>query len=342
MVEQNSQNQAPPPKKPLWTWLSLLLTAVLLLIGFWYVVQRVTLAELTAALSGTQPRYILLSLLTVILTLLTKSWRWQALLTNPSHKPAFSPVFWSLNLGAYVNLILPFMRLGEVARLFAIDWTAHVGKARALGTIVVEKVVDLFMLGLSLLLILPFIVLPGFMGNPLPMITAVSLAALLFLYLLAFQTGWIIRASRTFAGWLPAKWGERLMNWLIAGLEGLSALRHRRQTIAVIGLSLWALLLSVLTPFFLFWAFNLPLGLVDAVLINLVVLLVSTPPSTPGKIGVVNGAAALLLISFGVSNDAVIFSYTTVYYLVVVLPIILFGGLAVSRTNWQWQKTPTS
>jgi hypothetical protein len=178
MVEQNSQNHAPPPKKPIWTWLSLLLTAVLLIIGLWYVMQRVTLTELEAALSSAQPLYILLSLLTVVLTLLVKSWRWQALLTDPSSKPAFGPAFWSLNLGAYVNLILPFMRLGEVARLFAIDWTAHVGKARALGTIVVEKVVDLFMLALSLLLILPFIVLPGFMGNPLPMITAVSLAAL--------------------------------------------------------------------------------------------------------------------------------------------------------------------
>jgi glycosyltransferase 2 family protein len=341
MAEHNSPNFDPSPKKSIWTWLSLLLTAVLLIIGLWYVMQRVTLTELEAALSSAQPLYILLSLLTVVLTLLVKSWRWQALLTDPSSKPAFGPAFWSLNLGAYVNLILPFMRLGEVARLFAIDWTAHVGKARALGTIVVEKVVDLFMLALSLLLILPFIVLPGFMGNPLPMITAVSLAALLFLYLLAFQTGWIIRASRLFAGWLPAQWSERVMGWLIAGLEGLSALRQRRQTLAIIGLSLWALLLSILTPYFLFWAFNLPLRLVDAVLINLVVLLVSTPPSTPGKIGVVNGAAALLLISFGVSSDAVIFSYTTVYYLVVVAPIILFGGLAVSRTNWQWQKTST-
>ncbi|MCZ7673936.1 MAG: hypothetical protein M5U34_45810 [Chloroflexi bacterium] len=55
----------------------------------------------------------------------------------------------------------------------------------------------------------------------------------------------------------------------------------------------------------------------------------------------VNAAAALLLLAFGVDNEAVIFSYTTVYYLAAVLPVVIFGGLAVSRTNWQWQKTAT-
>lgn len=330
-----------PSRNSVWPWVSVLLTAVLLIIGLWFVAQRLTWAELAASLTTAKPFYIFLALLAVTLTLLLKSWRWQLLLTDASGSPPFKPIFWSFNLGAYVNLVLPFMRLGEIARLFAINWTAQVGKARALGTIVVEKALDLFMLGLALLLVLPFVTLPVFMKNSLPTTTAVALIALFCLYLLAFQSAWIIRISRIFAAWLPPKWAERVMGWLIAGLEGLAALRHRRQTLAVIGLSLLSTLTSALTPYLLFLAFNIELGLAQAVLINIVVLLVSTPPSTPGKIGVVNAAAALLLLAFGVDNEAVIFSYTTVYYLAAVLPVVIFGGLAVSRTNWQWQKTAT-
>lgn len=339
MVAKNNRGEsATSPKKQRWSWLSLLITAVLLIIGIWYIAQRVTLEELLKAFTEANPFYILLSFLVVTLTLVVKSWRWQMLLTTPEEKPPFAPLFWAFNLGAYINLILPFMRMGEVARLFAVDWMTNVGKVRALSTIVVEKLLDLIMLGLTLMLILPFVILPDFISNPLPMITAVSLASFFVIYILAFQTKWVIQVSRLFASWLPAKWEERVMRWLIAGLEGLDSLRNKRQTIHIIGLSVFIAFLSILSAYLLFPAFHLDLGLLEAALLTMVVMLAITPPSTPGKIGVLNGAAAITLVGFGIHNEATIFSYSTVYYLILVLPVIAFGGLAVSRTNWKWQR----
>lgn len=347
MVANNNPDQPNASrKKQIWPLFNLLLTAVLLAIGFWYISQRVTLAELIAAFASANPLFILLSFLSMVLTLVIKTWRWQILLTQESSgtdvadKPPFAPLFWAFNLGAYVNLVLPFMRMGEIARIFAVDWTANVGKARALGTIVVEKILDLIMLGLTLLLVLPFVVLPEFIDNPLLMITAVSLLCGLSLYILAFQTKWVISVSRLFASWLPAKWEERTMRWLVSGLEGLDALRNKRQTLATIALSAFIAFLSVLTPYLLFPAFHLNLGVVQAALLTILVTLAITPPSTPGKIGVLNGTAALILVAFGIHNEAIIVSYSTIYYFVIVLPVIGFGGLAVSRTQWKWQQTP--
>ncbi|MBE2220477.1 MAG: flippase-like domain-containing protein [Anaerolineae bacterium] len=339
MVANNNQDKPVSVRKQqAWSWFSLLATAVLLIIGIWTIAQRVTLAELINAFAAASPLYILLSFATLILTLLVKSWRWQILLTTPTEKPPFPPVFWAFNLGAFVNLVLPFMRLGEIARLFAIDWMAGVGKARALGTLVVEKLLDLIMVGLSLLLILPSVILPNFVTNPLPMITAVSLLSLFSLYILAFQTGWIIKISRLFARWLPGKWEDRVMRWLVSGLEGLDALRHKRQTLVIIGLSAVIALLTVSTPYLLFLAFHLELGIVEAALLNIIVILAIAPPSTPGKIGILNGTAALTLFAFGLRDEAVIVSYSTIYYLVIVLPLLAFGAVAVSRTHWKWQK----
>jgi hypothetical protein len=367
MVANNSPDQPNASRKSqIWPILNLLLTAVLLAVGLWYISQRVTLAELAAAFASANSLFILLSFLSMVLTLVIKSWRWQILLTQepaaapelvepvetnglrqaptPAEqtRPSFTPLFWAFNLGAYINLVLPFMRMGEIARIFAVDWTAHVGKARALGTIVVEKILDLIMLGLTLLLVLPFVVLPGFIDNPLPMITAVSLICGFILYILAFQTKWVINVSRLFASWLPPKWEERTMRWLISGLEGLDALRNKRQTLVIIALSAFIAFMSVLTPYLLFPAFHLNLGVVQAALLTILVTLAITPPSTPGQIGVLNGTAALILVAFGIHNEAIIVSYSTIYYFVIVLPVIGFGGLAVSRTQWKWQKSPNS
>ncbi len=343
MVANKKQEKSnPSPKNQIWPWLNLLLTAVLVGIGIWYIGQRVTLAELVDAFKNANPLFILLSFLSIILTLVIKTWRWQILLRQPDDKPAFTPLFWAFNLGAYVNLILPFLRMGEIARLFAADWMVHVGKARALGTIVVEKILDLMMLGLTLLIILPFVILPEFVENPLPILTAVSLAAGIVLYILTFQTKWVIRISRIFSGLLPSNLEERINRWLVAGLEGLDALRNKKQTLIIISLSILIAFLSVLSPFLLFPAFHIELGLLEAALLNLVVTLAITPPSTPGKIGVLNGTAALVLLSLGIHDEAILVSYSTVYYLVIVLPVITFGGIAISRTKWKWQRSSQS
>ena len=116
MVANNSPDQPHTSRnKKIWPLLNLLLTAVLLAIGFWYIMQRTTLAELAAAFASANPLFILLSFLSMVLTLVIKSWRWQILLTQHSSatdvadKPPFAPLFWAFNLGAYVNLVLPFI-----------------------------------------------------------------------------------------------------------------------------------------------------------------------------------------------------------------------------------------
>lgn len=338
MVANKDQEKSKSSRKnQVWTWLNLLFTVILLAIGAWFIAQRVSLAKIIESFTEANSIFILFGLLTVVLTLVIKTWRWQILLSTPEETPPFSPLFWAFNLGAYVNLILPFMRMGEIARLFAVDWMIGVSKARALGTIVVEKLLDLIMLGIMFVLILPFVILPGFVNNPLPMITAVSLVSIIILYLLAFQTKWIINVSRLFASWLPTKWQERIMRWLIAGLEGLAALRNKRQTLIIISLSIIIAFLSIMSAYLLFPAFHLNLGLLESALLTIVVMLAITPPSTPGKIGVLNGAAALTLFGFGIRDNALIVSYSTVYYIILVLPVIIFGGLAVSRTKWKWQ-----
>ncbi len=343
MVANKKQEKLKPsPQNHIWSWLNLLLTAVLVGVGIWYIAQRVTLAELVDALKNANPLLIILSCVSIIVTLIIKAWRWQLLLSQPDDKPAFAPLFWAFNLGSYVNLILPFLRMGEIARLFAADWMVQIGKARALGTIVVEKILDLMMLALTLLVILPFVILPEFVENPLPMVTAVSLASGFVLYILAFHPKRVIHLSRRVSRLLPSKLEKRVNHWFVAGLEGLNALHHQKQIVIIISLSLLLAFSAVLSPFLLFSAFHLKLGLLEAALLNLVVTLAIAPPSTPGKIGILNGTTALVLLSLGIHDEAVLVSYSTVYYLVIVLPIITFGSLAVSRTKWKWQRPDES
>jgi uncharacterized protein (TIRG00374 family) len=157
------------------------------------------------------------------------------------------------------------------------------------------------------------------------------------LYIVAYQTRLIIAICQRLTQWLPVSWAQRVMRFIISGLQSLSALRSKRVTLALLISSALVGLTAVLTPYFLLLAFDIPLGLAKAALIHVVVMIALTPPSTPGKIGVFDGAAAFSLVWFGVQSEATIAGYTLVYHLVAVLPPVLLGMVAASRTNWRWE-----
>jgi glycosyltransferase 2 family protein len=242
-----------------------------------------------------------------------------------------------LMLGQYVNLIVPFLRLGEIARIYALNRQSGIPMAQSLGTLVVEKVLDLFMLALTFAVLMPLVILPEFVGQPGPLLWLLPVLALLALYFFAFETERITSLIQNLAHRLPDGWLQRPFQWAISGLQGLAALRSGRTTLILVALSALIALLAVLLPFVLFAAFDFELGLVQAALIHVVVTIATTPPSTPGKIGIFNGAAAIMLYSFGLTNDAAIIGYSIVFYLVAILPQILLGSIAAVKTDWHWQ-----
>lgn len=320
----------------LWPWLNTGLTIALVALGVWYVARRVSLAEIGSAFALARVDFIALGVVTILLTSFVKTWRWELLL-RPHERTSFSALFWALMLGQYVNLLVPVLRLGEIARVYALNRQAGTAKVRALGTIVVEKALDMITLGLTMALLVSAVILPGFLTNSHLSLTVLALIALAFLYLLAYQTRLVLSLLQRLAGRLPLRLGELLLRLAVSGLEGLSALRDRRLNLALIGSSVVVALLSILTPLVLFPAFHLDLGLAEAALIHVVVTIALAPPSTPAKIGIFDGAVAFLLLRFGVSEEGVVVAYTIIYHLVAVLPLILLGGIAAARTGWRWQ-----
>lgn len=320
-------------------WLQVILTILLVGWGLWYITKEITLSEIGNALALAKPGYIVLGLLVILVTMVVKTWRWRLLYYPRQDMPPFKALFWALSLGQFVNTAVPFVRLGEIARVYALDQQFRTSKVRSLGTLVVEKTLDLIMLVLTVGVLLPVIVLPDFISDPSLTLGIISLGAFLALYLLAYQTKLVIWLLKQVASRLPTTIEQRVIRLGVSGLEGLSALRDRRIILALLGTSILVAILSVLTPYVLFPAFNLPLGLVDAALIHFMVSLAIAPPSTPGKIVVFDGAVAFVLLGFGLKNEAVIVSYAVIFHLVVVLPQIVLGGIAASRTNWQWRRS---
>lgn len=318
-------------------WLNLGLTVALVVAGLWYLSSRVSLAAVGAGLLEASMGYVALAVAIMVLTIVLKAWRWQLMFASQRPPVRFGASFWATSLGQYVNLVIPFLRLGEVARLYALNQESGTSGGRALGTLVVEKTLELIFFGLTILFILPFVILPDYVEQPGALVLILPLALLAALYLLAYQTDRVIRLWRAVISPLPQRLQAWLLKLAVAGLEGLATLRDRRLSLWLLLLSLIIAVLAVALPYVLFPALNLPLTLLDAALIHVVVSIAIAPPSTPAKIGVFNGAAALMLWQFGLTDEAAIASYAILLYLVVVVPQIILGIVAASRSKWRWR-----
>lgn len=318
------------------TLIQLALTAVLLGLGLWFVATRVSLQAVAEALAAAHLSYVLLGIVIMVVTIAVKVWRWQLLLTPSGDAPGFWPLFWATTLGQHVNLLVPFLRLGEIARIYALRQQTGISGMRTIGTLVVEKTLELIFFALTAVLLLPFIVIPD-AYRPGLLLTIIPAVLLVTLFFFAYKPQLLVRSTRLVIGWLPGRWEARLSHGLIAGLEGIAALRDRRTTTLLLLTSLAIAILAVLLPYALFRAFSIPMGLVEATLMHVAVSVASAPPSTPAKIGVFNGVAALLLIQLGLQDEAVVVGYAIVFHLVVILPQIILGTVAAWQTNWNWR-----
>jgi uncharacterized protein (TIRG00374 family) len=236
-----------------------------------------------------------------------------------------------LTLGQFVNTTVPFLRLGEIARVYDLGKQARSNRSRALGTLVVEKVLDIIMLLLTLIFLLPFLMIPAFVSDSGLVLGTAALLALAALFFLAYKTSLAIRLARVALRPLPEALETRLLPIVVSGLEGLAALRSPRASLYLLLSSVIVAILSVLTPWVLFWAMGIPLGILAAAAIHVVLTIGSLPPSTPAKVGIFEFLVAFMLRFFGVENDSIILAYAILFHLVVVLPQLLLGVIALAR-----------
>ncbi|MDX1664021.1 MAG: lysylphosphatidylglycerol synthase transmembrane domain-containing protein [Candidatus Promineifilaceae bacterium] len=313
-------------------WLRLLLGLLLGGVGLFLALQNTNFAELRAAVVEADFAYVLLGLVVISATMAAKSWRWRMLFPPPAPALPFSALFWSLSLGQLVNTAIPFVRLGEVARVYQLGEVASVSRARALGTLVVEKVLEMMTLVVLVALLLPFFVLPRFTVEAVWVSALAGAAALVALFLLAAHPEQAQRLASWSLQWLPAALRARLLPLMIASLEGLAALRSRRALLGLLGSSLLIGLLSILTPLVLFPAFDLAPELLPAATLHAVLMVGTLPPSTPAKVGVFEFLVVYTLRTVtDVESESLLLAYALIFHLVVILPQIIFGGIAAVR-----------
>lgn len=129
------------------------LTLGLLLV--WYSFYRLTPAQLSTTLSyvkSASPVWVGLSILLGLLSHFSRAWRWKYLLAPMGYQPRFINSLLTVLVAYLLNLGIP--RAGEISRAAGIATYEKIPFNRAFGSIIAERVVDLIILFLLILIVI--------------------------------------------------------------------------------------------------------------------------------------------------------------------------------------------
>jgi glycosyltransferase 2 family protein len=317
-------------------WKALLGILISVALIYW-VLRGVDLGEVWVALQDANGWLLLLAVAVATSGFLLRALRWKLLLHPLRPGTLLRHRFAAVNIGFAANNLLP-ARVGEFARAWAISRLEPVPASGALGSLVVERLLD----GVAVLsLLVVAILLPSFpkeatvAGQPLGemmQILALLLGIILALVLLLLLfPRWVLRGVDALARKMPERAGRLLTEGLRSFLGGLQALQNPR---LLVGALVWS---------FVFWgwnavsfwlamhAFGIEAGYGTALFVQGVVAFGVAVPSAPGFFGTFHAAVMVALGEvFGVA-DGTTLAFAFGYHLGGFIPVTVLGVWYAAR-----------
>jgi len=274
-------------------------------------------------------------------SLAVRAWRWQIML-GPIVRMRFMDVFAAMSIGYMANNVLPF-RMGEVYRAHVVFQISGLSRTAAFGSVVLERMTDLFFMMPYALLGVLLYPLPGGLRSGIYLMTGVVVILATLTLWIAFDRRRSLAAAQKLMNVLPKKAAAACYELLERFTSGFDVLKKSEHHIGLVAssLSLWAMyagMVYCILQSLQFW--NSGLSILDAnplaaVLITLIVTTLGfVIPGAPGGVGTYHGMTVIGLSLLAVPGDRAagfaILLHALNYIPLTVLGLFFFWKLGLS------------
>jgi hypothetical protein len=268
----------------------------------------------------------------MVVNFVVRAARWRGLFPDPI-RPRLPGAFSAMMAGYLFNNLLP-ARAGELVRVHMVGRGEQLPRSAALGTVVVERTLDLLVLLVLLSLVLLGQPLPGWTAYAGKVVAALAAATLAAILLLGWKGEQLVGVGAARIPFLPAGARARLEVSGRAFVGGVSAVLRGPHLARFVAWTacIWALELGVV--WLVAQAFALPLGALNVLFVMLAVALGTMVPASPGYVGTFEffGLSALSLL--GVEGGGALAFVVTLH------AVLLIGSSAVGAASLAWSGWP--
>ncbi len=296
------------------------------------ILRGVDLGQVADILRSATPGWLAVMVAGIAVDLMTRGVRWGRLLEPVRHVPYRRMVEYLL-IGYLANNVLP-ARLGELVRCHYLGDREGVSRTTALGTVVVERVVDTAVVVSIAALAIVVLQVRGLVANAVLLGLAVTalLVVGLAVLVVAHRLPGVERAVAIMDRWpRVADLGRKLHN-------GLAVASRPRTLVEALVLSAFAWTATVIAFAAAGQALGVQLTTAQAALLASGVALATAIPSGPGNLGTFDLAAVAIASTFGLDREKAV-ALAILSHAAVLLVTSIGGGAALLKVGWGGRRT---
>ena len=311
-------------------WLGIFISALFLFVAL----RNLHLGEMWQEARSAQFGWIVPGVAVYFFGVWARTWRWDYLL-RPMKRVPLRKLFPVVVIGYMGNNVYP-ARAGELIRAYVLRRREGISISASLATIIVERVFDGLVMLLFVFIGLPFFPMPSWLQWMVAAMSVLFFGALLVFMVLAIKTEW----AEALYSWViqrlvPKRFKDSAWGFAERFMTGLHSLRSARDVLMLFVTSVVIWLAETVKYWFVMHAFNFSVPFWVLMLMNGIVNLATTVPSSPGYVGTFDAPGIEILATFGVQRSLAA-SYTLVLHAALWLPITLLGVFFMARESISW------
>ena len=306
------------------SWLGLLLSLAFL----WLALRNVQWPGVWSAWRAARVDLLLLGTVLLVASWGIAAIRWRVLLAGVAGL-RFRDTFAFIMIGYLANTVLP-LRLGDLARASLIGRKKNAGISRALGSIAIERMMDVLMLVALTLALMRVLAIPAPIQAGLTGMVAVGLVGLVGLMVISLNRQHLPKLTMWLARVMPHRLADRILTLLGNFSSGADVLHRPAGFLMVVMLSAGVWLAAGMGTLAWVTAFHLQVPWYAGFFVLVMVNLGSAIPSSPGYIGVYH-YLAMLALSLWTPDRSATLAYALGTHALNMLANVVLGSVFLAR-----------
>jgi conserved hypothetical protein len=299
-----------------------ILISIISIVLVYLSVREINLQDVSRALKKIQFSYVIFFILLVILMQWLRSYRWGVILQPMEKIDQFS--LFSVTCVGFLAIAAIPARIGELARPYLIAKRSTIKMSSALGTILVERVLDGFSVLTIAVVVLFYTDLPSWMI--ISSVLFFSLTVVIFCCILGliWRREKALKIINKILGKFPGKFAHKIDELIHHFIDGFQVITNIKSLLYLFFLSALVWLLDVLAIYILFLAFGFTLPVIASFVVMIILIVGIAIPTAPGYIGNWHLACVLGLSFFGLA-EAEALSFAVVYHFLSIALVVVLG-----------------
>jgi glycosyltransferase 2 family protein len=285
-------------------------------------VSGINLRDIIPDLKQLQFSYVALFTGVVIFMQWLRSYRWGVIL-QPLEKIDQLSLFSVTSVGFLAITAIP-ARLGELARPYLIAKKSNIKMSSALGTIIVERVLDGFSVLSIAVIVLILNDLPSWMIKSSVLLFLLTLSIFCCIAGLIWRREASLKIINRILSKLPAKFATKVDESIHRFIDGFQIIANIRLLAYLFFLSAAIWLIDVFAIHLLLKAFGFTLPVMAAFVVMIILIVGIAVPAAPGFIGSWHFSCILALGLFGIAKPSAL-SFAVVYHFLSIIIVVVLG-----------------